>query len=172
LAAAEATKSAILTALSSRARHQSEAMIEQYLAMEALISTTCETGEALAMKKQTQIQHAQQQERMKVDLGNNRATMDFLAAQLWPISQADLDVALRCREWPARITTCMKDFATKAAADQKRFERDLRGRRKAFAEGLDSLQARVEAFQAYDKVALRSEYAKEVRVSLAYMFEF
>jgi hypothetical protein len=56
----------------------------------------------------------------------------------------------------------MRDATTKASAEHKRFEQDLKARRKQFSESLNTLQARVDAFQAYDVSARRAEYAREV----------
>jgi hypothetical protein len=58
----------------------------------------------------------------------------------------------------------MKESAAKTTRDQKRFEQKLKTKRKAFSDSLSSLQMRVDAFQGYEKMALRTEYAKEVRL--------
>jgi hypothetical protein len=56
----------------------------------------------------------------------------------------------------------MRDATAKASAEHKRFEHELKARRKQFSESLGALQARVDAFRAYDVSTRRAEYAREV----------
>lgn len=75
----------------------------------------------------------------------------------------DLDVSFKCYEWPAKIAKVMREATAKASSEHKRFEQELKARRKEFTESLGSLQERVNAFEAYDSSARRAEYAREVR---------
>jgi hypothetical protein len=94
-AAADNIKGAVLTALSSRASQQNELLIQRYQAMEVNISKACENSEQAVAMRNLQLQHNQQQEQMRMEIANNKAVMAFLAEQLFPISQADLDAGAR-----------------------------------------------------------------------------
>lgn len=74
----------------------------------------------------------------------------------------DLDVGFKCYEWPAKISKIMKEATSKASTDHKKFEQELKSRRKDFSESLGSLQSAVDVFEGYDVSARRAEHAREV----------
>jgi hypothetical protein len=75
----------------------------------------------------------------------------------------DLDVSCKSYEWPTKMLKIMKEATSKASADHKRFEQELKARRKTFSDSLGSLQERVDVFETYEVSGRRAEHAREVR---------
>jgi hypothetical protein len=73
-----------------------------------------------------------------------------------------MDFAFKCYEWPAKMVRIMKEAITKASAEHKQFEQELKTRRKTFGDSLGSMQSRVDAFVSHDVSARRAEHAREV----------
>jgi dynein heavy chain, axonemal len=74
----------------------------------------------------------------------------------------DMDIAFKCYEWPAKMVRIMKEAITKATAEHKQFETQLKTRRKVFGDSVGTLQSRVDAFVIYDVSARRAEHTREV----------
>lgn len=78
---------AVLTALRRRLRQSNDALIEKYQTAEVEVNKTAGTGdEILALKRLIQA-HQTQQDLMKAEIKQNKATVDFLVNHMMPIPQ-------------------------------------------------------------------------------------
>ncbi|KAF5833108.1 hypothetical protein DUNSADRAFT_10689 [Dunaliella salina] len=117
--------------------------------------------EVLALKRFIQ-RCAQDQERLKEIIAQNKERDEFMYSHRFPVPAEDFEIAMRAYEWPRKMMDIMKEATTKANAEHKEFELQLKKRRKEFGDVLEKYAVEMEQYHNKNEIMKRDQIATEV----------
>jgi len=135
---------------------------EDYTVMMSEVGKVSHSSEeVLALKRFIQ-RCAQDQERLKEIIAQNKERDEFMYNHRFPVPAEDFEIAMRAYEWPRKMIDIMKEATTKANAEHKEFEQQLKKRRKEFGEVLEKYAVEMEQYHNKNEIMKRDQIATEV----------
>jgi dynein heavy chain len=160
--AARRIAEALTDSIRAAARESNEKIVAAYETIQARVTRVSETGEACVGLKTYMKFLPAELEQLKAAIAFNAARDEFLHEYFRDQSDEDLELSVLAKGWPLKCKAVLLKASVTVEKEYKVFEKEVKARRKAFAEALEARKKEIAEFRVLGDVVEREAIASKV----------